>query len=51
MDLAAIKKLTEELNYEGQKLRNFVDRQIQLYEDQQKRSREKEEREERLKNR
>ena len=46
MDLAAIKKkLAEELNYEGLKLQNFVDRQIQLYEDRQKRSREKEERE------
>ena len=53
MDLMAIKKLGEELGHEGPELRNFVDRQVQLYEEQQNRERErqKEEREERLKNR
>ena len=53
MDLIAIKKLGEELGHEGPELRNFVDRQVQLYEEQQNRERErqKEEREERLKNR
>ena len=45
MDLAAIKQLAEDLNYEGQDLRNFVDKQIQLYEDELNRSSEKDERE------
>ena len=35
MDLIAIKKLGEELGHEGPELRNFVDRQVQLYEEQQ----------------
>ena len=51
MDLAAIKQLAEDLNYEGQDLRNFVDKQIQLYEDELNRSSEKDEREERMKKR
>ena len=44
MDLAAIKQLAEDLNYEGQDLCNFVDKQIQLYEDELNRSSEKDER-------
>ena len=40
MDLIAIKKLGEELGHEGPELRNFVDRQVQLYEEQQNRERE-----------
>ena len=51
MDLAAIKQLAEDLNYEGQDLRNFVDKQIQLYEDELNRSSEKDERKERMKKR
>ena len=53
MDLIAIKKLGDELGHGGPELRNFVDRQVQLYEEQQNRERErqKEEREKRLKNR
>ena len=39
MDLIAIKKLGEELGHEGPELRNFVDRQVQLYEEQQNRER------------
>ena len=47
MDLITIQKLGEELGHEGPELRNFVDRQVQLYEKQQnrKRERQKEERE------
>ena len=51
MDLAAIKQLADDLSYEGQALRNFVDKQIQLYEDEPNRSSEKDEREERMKKR
>ena len=51
MDLAPIKHLAEDLNYEGQDLRNFFDKQIQLYEDELNRSSEKDEREERMKKR
>ena len=51
MDLAAIKQLAEDLNYEGQDLRYFVDKQIQLYEDELNKSSEKDEREERMKRR
>ena len=51
MDLIAIKKLGEELGHEGPELRNFVERQVQLYEEQRNRQRQKEEGEERLKNR
>ena len=51
MDLSAIKQLAEDLNYEGQDLRNFVDKQMQLYEDKLNRSSEKDERDERMKQR
>ena len=39
MDLITIKKLGEELGHEGPELRNFVDKQVQLYEEQQMRKR------------
>ena len=45
MDLIAIKKLGEELGHEGPELRNFVDRQVQLYEEQQNKEKDKKRRE------
>ena len=45
MDLIAIKKLGEELGHEGLELRNFVDRQVQLYEEQQNKEKDKKRRE------